>query len=91
MFHQNARLRTSGRGPRFFEKMASLPNSMLAPNPQNGSGKSIEYYQLNKEGMTTQPLEETVTIAECKVPIKTSKRYTSIEGKYNTIWGCVNI
>jgi len=34
-------------------------------------------FLLNKEGMTTQPLEDTVTIVELKELIKTSKRYTS--------------
>jgi len=32
--------------------------------------------------MTTQPLEDTVTIVELKAPIKTFKRYTPFERKY---------
>ena len=39
--------------------------------------------------MTTQPLEDTVTIVELKAPIKTSKSYTLPAKKYNTLWGCV--
>jgi hypothetical protein len=46
-------------------------------------------FLLNKEGMTTQPLEDTVTIVELKAPIKTSKRYTPYEIKYNTLWESV--
>jgi len=34
-------------------------------------------------------LEETVTIVELKAPIKTSKRYTPTERKYNTLCGSV--
>jgi hypothetical protein len=37
----------------------------------------------NKEGITTQPFEETVTIAEFKVTIITSKRYTLSGKQYN--------